>query len=108
MAQFFEGLSGSSTISVLNEQAPALPLREGNAVFTVGAGANTTVIVPDARLTANSIIVLTPIGAVNATALTFKVDNVLFPPTASAGFTIYADAAATVNAKTVRWAILKY
>lgn len=102
MAQFFQ-----DTPAVLSEQAPVLPLREGDVVFTT-AGAETSIIVADTRLTANSIIVLTPVGALNTTATTFRVDNVLSPPTASAGFTVYANAAATVANKTVRWAILKY
>lgn len=76
MAQFYE-----SSPAVSSEPAPALVLREGTVAFTT-AGAETSVVVPDARLTANSIIVITPIGALNATAITFRVDNVVVPPTA--------------------------
>jgi len=76
-------------------------LRTGQVAFEL-LGA-TTAVVADARITAESVVVLTGVGAANATALTFVVE--LNPGT---GFTVRTEAVATVARKVLSFAILKY
>ena len=80
------------------------PLRQGSVSFTTGGAAPTSIAVPDTNITANSVVVIMGVGAVNASATSFFVDVV----STGVGFTIVANAAATVAAKTVSYAILKY
>jgi len=98
MAQFFEG-----TPALLSEPAPVRVLSTGTVTFTV-AGAETSIAVPDARVTGNSVIVLSGIGAVNGGLTAFRVDNVV----AGTGFNVVVNSAATSTAKSVRWSILGY
>jgi hypothetical protein len=75
------------------------PLREG--VATIGIGA-VFVNVPDAAITANSMVMV--MGITNdATANLFAVDNIAV----GAGFDIRTNAAATA-ATNVRWWVLRY
>lgn len=79
-------------------------LRVGQVVFRpAAAGGAATLVVPDTAVTANSVIVVSGVGAVDATAITFSV-NVI---TAGASFTIKTEAAASAD-KLVNYAVLKY
>jgi hypothetical protein len=84
--------------------SPAAPrlLRQGTAIIVSGVG-NGQIDVPDAAITANSVVICWGLGAGDTTALTFSVDT-LVPGTS---FAIRANADATAN-KTVGWAVLKY
>jgi hypothetical protein len=73
------------------------PAQRGVATIALGAS---TIAVPQTSITANSIVMLTGVGAPDTTATTF--DAVL---TAGTGFTITANANATA-AKTVAWFIV--
>jgi hypothetical protein len=78
-------------------------LRQGQVRFELAAdGGTATVVVPDAAITVNSMVVLSGIGT-NATALVFTVEL-----NAGVGFTIRTGAAATVAAKLVNFSVLKY
>jgi imidazoleglycerol phosphate synthase glutamine amidotransferase subunit HisH len=98
MAQFFEG-----SPAVLNDSAPVRVLSTGTVTFTT-AGAETSIAVPEARITTSAVVVLSGIGAVNAAATAFRVDNVV----ANIGFNVVVNSAATGSNKVVRWAILQY
>jgi hypothetical protein len=94
----------ASCVIQAGSNASESPLRQGTVSFTIGAGAPTSIAVPDTSITANSVVVIMGVGAVNASATSFIVDVV----SAGVGFTIVANAAATVGAKTVAYAVLKY
>lgn len=89
--------------SAIQSQIPASVtlLRTGQVGFEL-LGAATAVVV-DAAITANSIVVLSGIGATNATAITFSVEL-----NAGVGFTVRTEAVATVARKAVNFAVLKY
>jgi hypothetical protein len=97
MAQFFEG-----TPAVLSEQAPVRALRTGILNMPIAAAAS-SVDVPDARVNDTSIIVITPLGAADATGKVFSISAV----TNNVGFTVHCSAQLTA-AKNVRWAVLQY
>ena len=97
MAQFYE-----NTPAVSSELAPLRVLNEGTA--SIASGSAITAAIPDARVKADSVIVCWGVGAANATALTFSVDDII----ANTSFKIGTNANATVAAKSVRWAVLKY
>jgi hypothetical protein len=81
--------------------APKYP-RYGSSV-QLAAGAPVVVDVPDAAITANSVVVCWGIGAADATSFTFNVDEVI----AGTGFVIRCRDAATAN-KRIGWAVLQY
>lgn len=91
----------SSVASILSGTPAGLAevARVGTATIALGAK---IVTVTDAKVTANSFIIVWGVGAADTTALVFAVDNL----TAGA-FSIGANANATA-AKTVGYAILKY
>jgi hypothetical protein len=81
--------------------APKYP-RYGSVV-QLAVGALTRIVVADAAITANSIVVCWGIGAADATSTLFTVDEVI----AGTGFVIKARDAATAD-KRVGWAVLQY
>jgi hypothetical protein len=98
MAQFFEG-----SPAVLNEQAPVRALRSDTVNMPIAAGASNVSVV-DARVTANSIIVLMATGATaDTTGKNFSVSAI----EPNVGFTISCGQQLTA-AKVVRYAILQY
>ena len=92
-------MSAAATLS--SSPASVNLLRTGQVAFELLGAA--TAVVADARITADSVVVITEVGALNATALTFVVE--LTPGT---GFTVRTEAAATVARKVLSFAILKY
>jgi hypothetical protein len=83
--------------------ANAALLRIGSAIIAAGGGGAGAIVVNDAAITANSVVICWGIGAADATALTFSVDTLV----ASTSFTIRSNANATA-AKQVGFAVLKY
>jgi hypothetical protein len=81
----------------------AAPKYPRYGVALQAAAGPVTVDVPDAAITANSIVVCWGLGAVDATSFTFNVDEVI----AGTGFKIRCrDQAAA--AKLIGWAVLQY
>ena len=95
MAQFLEG-----SPAVLNEQAPVRVLSSGSATIALGTK---IVVVADARVTANSVIMCWGSGAADTTAVAFSVDVIV----ANTSFSIGSNANATA-AKSVSYAVLQY
>jgi len=98
MAQFFEGTPALST-----EAAPVRVLRTGIVNMPIAAGASNVSVV-DARVTADSVIVVMATGATaDSTGKNFSVSAI----EPNVGFTVSCGQQLTA-AKNVRWAILGY
>lgn len=90
----------SPAANLAGTPAAETPLRFGTATIAVGTG---NIAVPDTAITLNSIVVCWGLGAIDTTATSFSVDNLV----AGTGFSIVADANATA-AKQVGFAVLRY
>ena len=92
-------LSGSPAVVSVPASAPQ-PVAQGTATIALGAK---VVAVALPQITASSVIMAWGIGAIDATATSIDVDNLV----AGVGFSITTNANATA-AKSVGWAVLKY
>ncbi len=80
--------------------ANLLPIAVGTSTITIGTD---NVVVANPAIQQGSIIICWGDGLVDATALTFSVDNLI----ADTSFRISANANATAD-KAVNWAVLRY
>jgi len=92
-------MSASAFFSGTPPVVPVSPYSQGTATIAL---LSDNVVVNVVGLTATSVVVCWGLGAVNATATSFDVDVVT-----AGSFTIKANAAPTVAAKNVGWAVLK-